>query len=190
MGMDVVPPPAHRPRLQQWNAQPCKYEHAGSPSSNSSSGDWGKHQQTEDMISALREKMQAPGVAATSESTSRDGQLKAMVDLIIADKLRLRELRRVRQIRYRKKKDDYADRLDEGNKQLQVEIEKHKERRRLALAAVPCNGKRLERSRRVLSAVSIRRPGYISVRMISFIRVTTACSNILLKGDDGPRHSL
>ncbi|KAF4035590.1 hypothetical protein GN244_ATG12406 [Phytophthora infestans] len=89
------------------------------------------------MISALREKIQVPGVAATSESTSRDGQLKAMVDLIIADKLRLRELRRVRQIRYRKKKDDYADRLDEGNKQLQVEIEKHKERRRLALAAVP-----------------------------------------------------
>ncbi|KAF4141178.1 hypothetical protein GN958_ATG09635 [Phytophthora infestans] len=37
---------------------------------------------------------------------------KLWSDLIIADKLRLRELRRVRQIRYRKKKERYADRLD------------------------------------------------------------------------------
>ncbi|KAF1795598.1 hypothetical protein GQ600_26219 [Phytophthora cactorum] len=134
MSVDAVPRPSQRPRLQQWHPQTREYGEAGEPSSNVPPGRWGSHQDTTAMISALKEKLQPP---ATTESTARDGQLQAMVDLIIADKLRLRELRRVRQIRYRKKKDDYANSLDEGNKQLRVEIEQLADRRRSVLAAVP-----------------------------------------------------
>ncbi|KAG2878351.1 hypothetical protein PC129_g20260 [Phytophthora cactorum] len=50
---------------------------------------------------------------------------------------RLRELRRQRQIRYRKKKDDYANTLEEETHQLQGEINKLEKRRRSALAAIP-----------------------------------------------------
>ncbi|KAG3133868.1 hypothetical protein PC128_g26279, partial [Phytophthora cactorum] len=134
MSVDAVPRPSQRPRLQQWHPQTREYGEAGEPSSNVPPGRWGSHQDTTAMISALKEKLQPP---ASTESTARDGQLQAMVHLIIADKLRLRELRRVRQIRYRKKKDDYANSLDEGNKQLRVEIEQLADRRRSVLAVVP-----------------------------------------------------
>ncbi|KAL3657584.1 hypothetical protein V7S43_017551 [Phytophthora oleae] len=68
--------------------------------------------------------------------TSED-KVNAMAELVVAEKLRLRELRRVRQIRYRKKKENYASNLDEENRQLQKEIEKLEQKRRSALGMVP-----------------------------------------------------
>ncbi|ETP09182.1 hypothetical protein F441_14945 [Phytophthora nicotianae CJ01A1] len=135
MTMDTVPPPLQRPRLEQRHTQTHECEETGIPSRNIAAGRWGKHQDINDMLSALKEKLQRPDTSALAESMAHDGQLKVMVDLIIADKLRLRELRRVRQIRYRKKKDDYANSLDERNKKLRVEIEELTERRRAVLTA-------------------------------------------------------
>lgn len=48
-----------------------------------------------------------------------------------------REIRRLRQIRYRKKKDDYANTLEEETRQLQQQIEKLEQRRRSIAEAVP-----------------------------------------------------
>ncbi|KAK1935470.1 hypothetical protein P3T76_010695 [Phytophthora citrophthora] len=70
------------------------------------------------------------------KNTSED-QVKAMAELVVAEKLRLRELRRVRQIRYRQKKDDYANSMDEMNRQLRDEIDQLEQRHRSVLAMVP-----------------------------------------------------
>ncbi|EGZ16337.1 hypothetical protein PHYSODRAFT_505664 [Phytophthora sojae] len=56
---------------------------------------------------------------------------------VISEQDRLRELRRLRQIRYRKKKAEYANTLDAENKQLQEEIDTLEQRRRSFAAAVP-----------------------------------------------------
>ncbi|RQM17596.1 hypothetical protein DD237_003135 [Peronospora effusa] len=48
-----------------------------------------------------------------------------------------REIRRLRQIRYRRKKEEYTASLEEGNHQLRKEIEKLQERHRAISAAVP-----------------------------------------------------
>ncbi|KAG6614083.1 bzip transcription factor [Phytophthora cinnamomi] len=54
-----------------------------------------------------------------------------------AEKTRLRELRRVRQIRYCKKKEDYMHTLEDETRQLRDEIEQLEQRRRSASAAIP-----------------------------------------------------
>ncbi|ETO68021.1 hypothetical protein F442_14958 [Phytophthora nicotianae P10297] len=60
-----------------------------------------------------------------------------IVDQILSEQKRLRELRRLRQIRYRKKKDDYANTLEQETRQLQDEINKLEKRRRSVSSAIP-----------------------------------------------------
>ncbi|OWY98829.1 hypothetical protein PHMEG_00030300 [Phytophthora megakarya] len=61
----------------------------------------------------------------------------AVVELILAEKKRIRELRRQRQIRYRKKKDDYANTLEEETHHLRAEIKKFEQRRHSVANAIP-----------------------------------------------------
>ncbi|OWZ01137.1 hypothetical protein PHMEG_00027540 [Phytophthora megakarya] len=61
----------------------------------------------------------------------------AIVNQLLFEQSRLRELRRMRQIRYRKKKDDYANRLEEENRQMQVEINTLQQRQRSLTSAIP-----------------------------------------------------
>ncbi|EGZ16335.1 hypothetical protein PHYSODRAFT_506493 [Phytophthora sojae] len=72
-----------------------------------------------------------------AEPTTRQDQLVAMAELATAEKLRLRELRRERQIRYRKKKENYMHSLEDETRQLRDEIEQLEQRRRSVSAAVP-----------------------------------------------------
>ncbi|KAI9982147.1 hypothetical protein PInf_008038 [Phytophthora infestans] len=60
-----------------------------------------------------------------------------IVDQILGEQTRLRELRRIRQIRYRKKKDDYANSIEKETHHLQNEINKLEKRRRSVSSAVP-----------------------------------------------------
>ncbi|KAI9982167.1 hypothetical protein PInf_008058 [Phytophthora infestans] len=60
-----------------------------------------------------------------------------IVDQILGDQKRLRELRRLRQIRYRKKKDDYANALEKETHQLQDEINTLEKRRRSVSSGIP-----------------------------------------------------
>ncbi|KAG1689955.1 hypothetical protein DVH05_001785 [Phytophthora capsici] len=75
--------------------------------------------------------------AEKMKKNTSEEQVKAMAELVVAEKIRLRELRRVRQIRYRKKKDDYANNLDDENRQLRDEINELEQRRRSVSAKVP-----------------------------------------------------
>ncbi|ETI39256.1 hypothetical protein F443_15146 [Phytophthora nicotianae P1569] len=73
---------------------------------------------------------------STKFPTTQD-QFLAMAQLAISEKLRLRELRRMRQIRYRKKKEGYALSLEEEVGKLRHKIEKLEQCRRSVSADVP-----------------------------------------------------
>ncbi|GMF27632.1 unnamed protein product [Phytophthora lilii] len=64
-------------------------------------------------------------------------QRAEMMEWVNAQRDHQREIRRLRQIRYRKKKEDYATSLEEENRQLQQEIQKLEQRRRSVAEAVP-----------------------------------------------------
>ncbi|GMF42328.1 unnamed protein product [Phytophthora fragariaefolia] len=63
-------------------------------------------------------------------------QRAAMIEWANSQRDHQREIRRLRQIRYRKKKDDYANNLEEETRQLQQQIEKLEQRRRSDAEAV------------------------------------------------------
>ncbi|GMF42327.1 unnamed protein product [Phytophthora fragariaefolia] len=56
---------------------------------------------------------------------------------VLTEQDRLRELRRLRQIRYRKKKEEYTNTLDEENKNLRGKISELERRRRSMSSAIP-----------------------------------------------------
>ncbi|KAK1935443.1 bZIP transcription factor 1 [Phytophthora citrophthora] len=66
-----------------------------------------------------------------------DGEFAQIVEGILGEKDRQRELRRLRQLRYRKKKDNLAKTLEKDTKQLQVEINALQHRHQAILAAMP-----------------------------------------------------
>ncbi|KAK1935471.1 bZIP transcription factor 1 [Phytophthora citrophthora] len=68
-----------------------------------------------------------------------DVQKAAMMEWVDAQKTHEREIRRLRQIRYRKKKDDYAAQLEGETEKLQKEIQKLEQRRRAVFSAFPSN---------------------------------------------------
>ncbi|KAG3143633.1 hypothetical protein PC128_g24546 [Phytophthora cactorum] len=68
-----------------------------------------------------------------------EDQKARMMQWIELDKKRQREIRRLKQIRYRKKKEDYTFQLERETQQLRQEIEKLEQRRRPVLTAVPPN---------------------------------------------------
>lgn len=59
-----------------------------------------------------------------------------IMEQILSEDQRLRELRRLRQIRYRKKKEDYANSLEEKTRQMREEIEKLQQRPRAVSSAI------------------------------------------------------
>ncbi|KAG2993235.1 hypothetical protein JG687_00015540 [Phytophthora cactorum] len=75
--------------------------------------------------------------ALVTQNQSPHFEHAQIVNQMLSEQERLRELRRQRQIRYRKKKVDYANTLEEETHQLQGEINKLEKRRRSALAAIP-----------------------------------------------------
>ncbi|KAG7375824.1 hypothetical protein PHYPSEUDO_015188 [Phytophthora pseudosyringae] len=68
--------------------------------------------------------------ACLVKATACGDSLREVGELIFADKLRLREQRRARQMRYRKKKQVYASSLDEVNRKLREETQQLEQRRR------------------------------------------------------------
>ncbi|EEY65250.1 uncharacterized protein PITG_16884 [Phytophthora infestans T30-4] len=78
-------------------------------------------------------------LAESSSDISSHDSLAEFVkqDWFIEQQNQLREIRRVRQIRYRKKQQDYMETMEENNRHLQQEIDKLEERRRAVAAAVP-----------------------------------------------------
>ncbi|KAL4168004.1 hypothetical protein KRP22_011411 [Phytophthora ramorum] len=76
------------------------------------------------------------GVPEKTVLVKHEDQLAVMARLVISEKQRIRELRRMRQIRYRKKKDNYALSLEEEARRLREEIEKLAQERRAATAFV------------------------------------------------------
>ncbi|KAL3657586.1 hypothetical protein V7S43_017553 [Phytophthora oleae] len=90
-----------------------------------------------------------------SQSLRNDRRPTAILEQILSEQQRLRELRRLRQIRYRKKKDEYASSLEEHTRDLQTEIDKLEQRRRSVSSAVPTT-EHVEHRDGVLSALPLR----------------------------------
>ncbi|KAF4035593.1 hypothetical protein GN244_ATG12409 [Phytophthora infestans] len=68
-----------------------------------------------------------------------------------SEKKHQREIRRLRQIRYRKKKEDYTNQISEENQQLREQIKMLEERRRIIVTTAPSKN-----CLAVLSTVRIR----------------------------------
>ncbi|KAG1690143.1 hypothetical protein DVH05_028351 [Phytophthora capsici] len=68
-----------------------------------------------------------------------DDQKAAMMEWVEAQKTHEREIRRLRQIRYRKKKDDYAVQLEGEAQELRKEIQKLEQHRRAVSSVFPSN---------------------------------------------------
>lgn len=86
---------------------------------------------------AARDDEGAQRNARAVEPTTRNERHVAMAELAAAEQMRLRDLRRMRQIRYRKKKENYMHSLEDETRQLRGEIEQLEQRRRSVSAAVP-----------------------------------------------------
>ncbi|KAK1935466.1 hypothetical protein P3T76_010691 [Phytophthora citrophthora] len=71
------------------------------------------------------------------KSLPRPNRYEATIREILIEKERRRTLRRERQIRYRKKKNEYLLGLEDRNKLLREEIKKFEERRRILCTVVP-----------------------------------------------------
>uniref|UniRef100_H3GHJ4 BZIP domain-containing protein n=1 Tax=Phytophthora ramorum TaxID=164328 RepID=H3GHJ4_PHYRM len=76
------------------------------------------------------------GVPEKTVLAKHEDQLAVMARLVLSEKQRIRGLRRMRQIRYRKKKDNYALNLEEEARRLREEIEKLAQERRAAYVVV------------------------------------------------------
>ncbi|GMF27633.1 unnamed protein product [Phytophthora lilii] len=145
-------------REQQWSPRTRKHGEVITPSRNAPTGRWKTHQEdtrsspgSVPSPSRSGELQQSKGLSrsysssrvASGDSAPRNSTREAkptheaMAELVLAEKLRLRELRRVRQIRYRKKKENYMHSLEEETAQLRDEIEQLEQRRRSVLAAIP-----------------------------------------------------
>ncbi|EEY65255.1 bzip transcription factor [Phytophthora infestans T30-4] len=90
-----------------------------------SRGPWETHRDTASSLKSV------PNLLTTED------QYLAFAKIAISEKIRLRELRRMRQVRYRKKKENYVTRMDEEAAQLRQEIEKLEQRRRSLATGVP-----------------------------------------------------
>ncbi|KAG2974465.1 hypothetical protein PC121_g23548 [Phytophthora cactorum] len=88
----------------------------------------GEHKQMRRPVTTYEQRQwEAPsqGTQATDWSIlSQDAMHKALAELILSEKVRLRELRRLRQVRYRKKKENYAHTLEKETYRLRNETEK------------------------------------------------------------------
>ncbi|TDH69775.1 hypothetical protein CCR75_005452 [Bremia lactucae] len=130
-------------------SHPLANEFKQTPKSSevTSNGCWGDRQGNADVISELRKYScrttpalpycpATDGTQLMVEPKAPEGDATDTVKVVTADKVRLRELRRVRQIRYRQKKEKYAVSLADEITKLRNEIEQLSQRRRSALAAV------------------------------------------------------
>ncbi|GMF22572.1 unnamed protein product [Phytophthora lilii] len=101
----------------------------------SSSGRTGKAQQW----SGSRRPLLADAEDRATRSFMKETKAthETMSDPALAEKLRLRELRRLRQIRYRKKKDNCMHSLEGETAQLMREIEQLEQRRRSVTSSIP-----------------------------------------------------
>ncbi|POM75322.1 Hypothetical protein PHPALM_7589 [Phytophthora palmivora] len=82
--------------------------------------------------------MLAVSSADTTKQTAQDALREVVTqDWFIEQQNHQREIRRMRQIRYRKKQQDYMVTLEEENRQLQHEIQTLEQRRRAIASAIP-----------------------------------------------------
>lgn len=142
----------HSLTMAQPPQPPCVqslYKESVNSSDSSTNGRWESHPSNTEMDTEMRDVQPFNSLnlasrdslvvnegAASAAFNARKGQRTTIVESIVADKVRLRELRRVRQIRYRQKKENYAAGLDDGNKKLRSEIEQLSQRRRIAFATI------------------------------------------------------
>ncbi|KAF4041749.1 hypothetical protein GN244_ATG06068 [Phytophthora infestans] len=85
------------------------------------------------------------------ESLFEEEQTAMMMQWAESKKKHQREIRRLRQIRYRKKKEDYTNQISEANQQLREQIKMLEERRRIIVTTAPSKN-----CLAVLSTVRIR----------------------------------
>jgi hypothetical protein len=111
---------AGRSSPQSWPS-PQPRERAPSLSTPSSERRWESHQDATKPIVTAK---------ASAEDSIKSEHVQGVNDLVGSEKQRLRELRRQRQIRYRKKKEGYTNSLEEETARLRDEIGKLKQRRR------------------------------------------------------------
>jgi hypothetical protein len=117
---------AGRSSPQSWPS-PQPRERAPSLSTPSSERRWESHQDATKPIVTAK---------ASAEDSIKSEHVQGVNDLVGSEKQRLRELRRQRQIRYRKKKEGYTNSLEEETARLRDEIGKLKQRRRAACEPV------------------------------------------------------
>ncbi|KAG2873354.1 hypothetical protein PC129_g19951 [Phytophthora cactorum] len=122
-GVRVVEGP-HQP---QWCLQTREQEDMRSSTTSFNQGRWetassegiAPSYTVRDKKRTLQE-FQASDLAVDSQQDNN----KLFAELIISEKAHMRELRRVRQVRYRIKKDSYASSLEEETRSLRREVEK------------------------------------------------------------------
>ncbi|GMF29882.1 unnamed protein product [Phytophthora fragariaefolia] len=133
----------YRAGQDQWPSLPRKQREAEAPSMSSSTRRWRTHQvspgalQVDESATSSRLELQGSGGTYNARTTMERDQNTAMVELAVAERSRLRELRRMRQIRYRKKKENYMLSLEEETRQLRNEVEQLEQRRRSVLVVIP-----------------------------------------------------
>ncbi|OWZ01136.1 hypothetical protein PHMEG_00027539 [Phytophthora megakarya] len=86
------------------------------------------------MLAVSSDDMGHPTTKKSAEEALRE---VATQDWFIEQQKHQREIRRMRQIRYRKKQQDYMETLEEENRQVQQEIQKLEQRRRAISSAIP-----------------------------------------------------
>ncbi|POM68819.1 Hypothetical protein PHPALM_14969 [Phytophthora palmivora] len=95
--------------------------------------------------SSPRDEQDVHDVSATNsvtrhtESSTQETPIAATIQVLIAEKERIRALRRERQIRYRKKKHDYMLSLEDETKTLREEIKNLQQQRKSLCAILPTN---------------------------------------------------
>uniref|UniRef100_H3GHJ5 BZIP domain-containing protein n=1 Tax=Phytophthora ramorum TaxID=164328 RepID=H3GHJ5_PHYRM len=106
------------------------------PEHNSAEGPMDrKRKRQESTDSTLMLLAVSSGAAEGGPGTSNNQHVST--EWLMAQQEHQREIRRLRQIRYRKKKENYANTLEEETHQLRQEIDKLEQRRRSVSAAVP-----------------------------------------------------
>ncbi|RAW21857.1 hypothetical protein PC110_g21702 [Phytophthora cactorum] len=114
-------------RQPQWYLQTREQEDMRSPITSFNQGRWDTTS-SEGITTfyTVRDKKRTSQESQASYLffVSQEHNTKLLAELIISEKARMRELRRVRQVRYRIKKDSYASSLEEETRSLRREVEK------------------------------------------------------------------
>ncbi|KAG6948340.1 hypothetical protein JG687_00015542 [Phytophthora cactorum] len=114
-------------RQPQWYLQTREQEDMRSPITSFNQGRWDTtSSEGITPFYTVRDKKRTSQESQASYLffVSQEHNTKLLAELIISEKARMRELRRVRQVRYRIKKDSYASSLEEETRSLRREVGK------------------------------------------------------------------